>query len=175
MTMKTAVIGYSGSGKSTLAANIAQQQGIEVVHLDRVFWLPGWEHRDREKMRRLIGEYLDSNTDWVIDGNYSKIHFDRRMAEADRIVLMQFSAPACLYRAWKRYRMHKGSTRPSMGEGCPEKLDLEFVWWLLYRGRKKEPRQLLRRVREQYPEKTVWIRNQRQLDAYMKECGLCLN
>ena len=62
----------------------------------------------------------------------------------------------------------------SMTEGCPEKLDLEFIWWLIYKGRGKVSQELLRGVREQYPEKVIWIRNQRQLDQFEKECGLCL-
>ena len=172
--MKIAVIGYSGSGKSTLAGKLGEQYGVDALYLDRVFWLPGWQHRERDEMRCLVGGYLDSHETWVIDGNYSRIHFERRMEEADRIILMQFSPISCLFRAWKRYRRNKGTTRPSMGEGCPEKMDAEFVRWLLWKGRSKESRGLLQGVRQQYPEKVVWIRNQRQLDAYGKECGLCL-
>ena len=173
--MKTAVIGYSGSGKSTLAAKLAEQQEIKALYLDTVFWLPGWEQRDRAGMRDLVEEYLDSHTDWVIDGNYSKVLFERRIEEADRIILMQFSAIACLLRAWKRYRTYRGTSRSSMTEGCPEKMDAEFVRWLLWKGRTKESRDLLRGVREQYPEKVTWIRTQRQLDRFEQECGLCLN
>lgn len=172
--MKTAVIGYSGSGKSTLAAKLAQQQGISPLHLDTVFWLPGWKQRDRVEMRDLVGEYLDSHSEWVVDGNYSRILFERRMEEAECIVLMQFSPIACLIRAWKRYRAYRGTSRESMTEGCPEKMDAEFVCWLLWKGRTKQSRELLRSVREQYPQKVTWIRNQRQLNRFEEECGLCL-
>lgn len=173
--MKTAVIGYSGSGKSTLAAKLAEYQGMKVLHLDTVFWLPGWEHRDRDEMRQIVEEYLDTHADWVIDGNYSKILFERRMEEADRIVLMQFSAVSCLLRAWKRYRTYHGRSRSSMTEGCPEKMDGEFIRWLLWKGRTKTVKALFRCVKERYPEKVTWIRNQRQLDRFEQECGLCLN
>lgn len=172
--MKTAVIGYSGSGKSTLAAKLAQQQGLTALHMDTVFWLPGWKERDRAEMRCIVDAYLTAHDNWVIDGNYSKILFERRMEEADRIILMQFSPLACLWRAWKRYRRYKGSSRKSMAAGCPEKMDAEFVRWLLWKGRTKKSRDLLRDVRERYLQKTVWIRNQRQLDQFEKECGLCL-
>ena len=172
--MKIAVIGYSGSGKSTLCRKLAERNGLPVLHLDSVWWLPGWRERSREDMRSIVAEYLDTHESWVIDGNYAKICFERRMEEADRIVLLQFSALNCLRRVWKRYRMHKGKTRPDMGEGCPEKVDGKFVRWILWDGRTKKHRICFRSVREQYPEKVVWIRNQRQLDHYMKECGLCL-
>ena len=173
--MKTAVIGYSGSGKSTLAVKLAAQQKVTVLHLDTVYWLPGWEPRERDEMRSLVGEYLDTHAEWVIDGNYSKILFERRIEEADHIVLMQFSAVACLLRAWKRYRTYRGRSRSSMTEGCPEKMDAEFIRWLLWKGRTKTSRELLRSVREQYPEKVTLIRNQRQLNRFEQECGLCLN
>lgn len=172
--MKIAVIGYSGSGKSTLAAKLAEQQGLRALHLDTVFWLPGWEKRSREEMRILVGEYLDSHTDWVIDGTYSRILFERRMEEVDVIVLMQFSGIACLLRAWKRYRTYRGKSRSCMTEGCPEKLDLEFISWLLWKGRVKTTRDLFRGVRERYPDKVTRICNQRQLDRFERECGLCL-
>lgn len=173
--MKTAVIGYSGSGKSTLAAKLAHQQGLTALHLDTVYWLPGWQHRERSEMRQILNRYLDSCTDWVIDGNYSKILFNRRMEAADRIILMQFSPLSCLWRALKRYCRYKGRTRTSMAEGCPEKIDAEFILWILWKGRTKGSRDLLRGVRERYPQKVIWIRNQHQLDRFEKECGLCLN
>jgi hypothetical protein len=62
-----------------------------------------------------------------------------------------------------------------MTEGCPEKMDAEFIRWLLWKGRTKTSRELLRSVREQYPEKVTLIRNQRQLNRFEQECGLCLN
>ena len=172
--MKIAVIGYSGSGKSTLAGKLAARNQMEPLYLDTVFWLPGWKERSREEMREIVSSYLDTHEEWVIDGNYSKICFERRMQEADQIILMQFFAVSCLLRAWKRYRQNKGKARVSMTEGCPEKLDLEFIWWLIYEGRKKGARGLHRWVREQYPEKTVRLRNQRQLDEFERRCGLCL-
>lgn len=172
--MKIAVIGYSGSGKSTLADKLGEKYQVDVLHFDSIHWLPGWQERPREDTHRIVGEFLDTHSDWIIDGNYSRIHFDRRMEEADRIVLMQFSALACLWRVWKRYRTYRGKTRPDMGEGCPEKVDWEFAWWVLYRGRCKDKREHLGGLAEQYPEKMVVIRNQRQLDAFEKELGLCL-
>ena len=169
--MKIAVIGYSGSGKSTLAAKLAEEQGTQPLHLDTVFWLPGWERRTREEMRILVGEYLDARENWVIDGNYGKILFERRRSEADHIIFLRFSRIACLFRAWKRYRIYRGKSRSSMTEGCPEKMDGEFIRWILWKGRVKEHRDLFHHVLTGYPQKVTVIRNQRQLDRFEK--GWC--
>ena len=172
--MKIAVIGYSGSGKSTLSRKLAERNHLEVLHLDHVFWLPGWTSRSREEMREIVTRFLDSRDGWVIDGHYSRICFERRMEEADCILLLQFSALNCLWRVWRRYQKYKGCTRADMGEGCQEKLDAEFIRWVLWKGRSRKNRAFLKSVREKYPEKVILIRNQRQLDAYERECGLCL-
>ena len=111
--------------------------------------------------------FLESHTDWVIDGNYSALFYDRRMAEADQIVQMLFPRLVSLYRVVKRYRRFAGRTRPDLPGDCPEKLDGEFIRWILWDGRRKKARDRYRRIREQYPEKTVVLRSQRQIDDFL--------
>lgn len=167
--VKTAIIGYSGSGKSTLARRIGEHDRAEVLHLDRVHFLPGWIERTRQEEQEIVKAFLDSRRDWVIDGNYSKLSYDRRMEEADRIILLLFNRFDCIRRVTKRYNAYKDMIRPDMAEGCSEKLDLEFAFWVLWKGRKKAARDRYRRVREKYPDKTVVIRNQKQLDNFLRE------
>ena len=171
--MKIAIIGYSGCGKSTLAEALSHKLQLPVLYLDTVHHLPGWQARDRADTRRIVGEFLDSNdsTGWVIDGNYGRQHFQRRMEETDAIVLLRFPRLVCLYRAWKRYRTFKGRVRPSMTAGCEEKLDAEFVRWILWKGPKNHGA-LFQEVLENYGDKVTVLRNQRQLDAYYRAQGL---
>ena len=42
------IVGCGGSGKSTLARHLGEKTGLPVVHLDRLWWLPGWVERSRE-------------------------------------------------------------------------------------------------------------------------------
>ncbi|MCQ2454005.1 MAG: DNA topology modulation protein FlaR, partial [Clostridia bacterium] len=72
----------------------------------------------------------------------------------------------------RRYRTYRGKTRPAMAKGCKEKMDGEFVKWILWKGRSKSTRGMFRRVRTQYADKTVVLRSQRQLDAFMQRQGL---
>lgn len=166
--MKIAVIGCSGCGKSTLARFLGEHYDICVLHLDRVHWLPGWKERAVAEKQEIVKDFLDKHSSWVIDGTYSKLFLERRLLEADEIVLMRFCRLACLWRAVKRYFAYRGRTRECMTEGCPEKIDLEFIWWILYKGRSGKHREILERVPAQYPDKTVVIQNQRQLTAYMR-------
>ena len=167
--MKIAIIGFSGCGKSTLAAKLARHYGCEALFLDTVHWLPGWKERPRNEELSIVGDFLDSHDSWVIDGTYSKLHYDRRMEEADRIIFMRFNRFVCFARAVKRYRAYKGRTRESMTEGCPERINFEFAKWLLIDGRTKKRKKKFYDIVEKYPEKSVIIKNQKQLDAFENE------
>lgn len=166
--MKIAIIGYSGSGKSTLAVQLGKRNHTDVLHLDRVQWLPGWEERDLESKDRMVKEFMDTHDSWVIDGNYISLSYDRRMEEADLIIELLFGRIPCYVRAWKRYLTYKGKSRPDMTEGCSEKLDLEFTKWIFFGGRTKEKRKRYRVVRTKYPQKTLVFRNARQVKRFVE-------
>lgn len=164
--MRIAIIGYSGSGKSTLAAQLGQKLQVPVLHLDSVHWLPGWVERPREEEKQIVRAFLDEHDAWVIDGNYSSLWHDERMEKADQILFLNFNRFICLHRAAKRARVYRGKTRPDMGKGCPEKIDLEFAWWILHDGRTAKIRNRYRKLRELYPGKFTEIKNQKALSAF---------
>ena len=166
--MKIAVVGYSGSGKSTLARRLGQIYNIDVLHFDAVHFLPDWEIRNKKEKEKITKDFLDSHESWIIDGNYSKLFYERRMEEADLIIILLFNRFACLGRVVKRYRKYKYTTRPDMGEGCKEKLDTEFIRWVLFEGRTKSKRDCYKNILSRYADKTIVIRTQKQLDNFLK-------
>ena len=170
--MRIQIIGYSGSGKSTLARKLGEKYGVPVLHLDSVEFLPNWEKRPLTEKQRIVTEFLDGNDGWVVDGNYSKLSYDRRMEEADEIVNMDFGRLSCLWRVIKRYHTFKNATRPDMADGCIEILDWAFIKWILWEGRSKETREKRKALAKQYADKVKIIKNQRQLDRYYAEKGI---
>ncbi len=170
--MKIAIIGYSGCGKSTLAEKLGNKHNIPVLYLDKIHWLPNWQERNRDEELKMVRSFLNENESWVVDGNYSKLEYERRLSQADKIIIMSFNRFSCLYRVIKRNIIYKGKSRSSITEGCDEKIDFEFVWWILYKGRTREKIKKLKAVAEMYSHKTVVINNQRQLDSFVKAEGL---
>ncbi len=166
--MKIAIIGYSGCGKSTLARYLGKYYQIPVLFLDRVHWLPGWQEQDLEKEVRQVESFLDKNDSWVIDGNYSKLAYERRMNEADQIIFMNFNCFACFMRILRRYIRSKGRSRRSIAPGCPEKLDGEFIRWILHDGRTKKYRKNYANIQKLYRTKVTVIKNQKQLTAFIR-------
>lgn len=167
--MKIAILGYSGSGKSTLARTLGELYGVPVLHLDTVMFLPNWRERPKDEQLRIVQDFMDSSSGWVIDGNYSNLLQARRLEESDVIVLMLFNRFSALARVVKRYRRYRGRSRPDMAEGCSEKLDAEFIRWVLWRGRVRSKSDHLRAIRTQHPDKCVVLKTQRQINRYLKQ------
>ena len=166
--MKIAIVGFSGSGKSTLARNLSEYYNLPVLHIDTVHHLPAWKHREVDEEKAMMEEFLNSNDNWVIDGNYFKLSFDRRMDEADIIIIMKFNRFKTIYRAHKRYKKYKNTTRPDMTEGCEEKFDFEFFKWLFYKGRSKATKRKYHDIEMKYSDKVVILKSQKQIDKYLK-------
>lgn len=163
--MKIAVMGYSGSGKSTLTQRISEYYRIPALHLDQIQFESGWKERDRETARAMVRSFMEG-TDWVIDGNYRSFYAEERLEAADQIVYLKFSRISCLSRVIRRYRRYKGAVRESMAEGCPEKLDRAFIWWVLYEGRTRKRRAEFKMLLQPYGDKLTILKNQRQLNAF---------
>lgn len=53
MDRRIMIIGGSGSGKSTLARTIGGLTGLPVIHIDPMYWAPGWVQRSPEETRAL--------------------------------------------------------------------------------------------------------------------------
>ena len=102
----------------------------------------------------------------MIDGNYLSLWGERRLEEADWIVMLQFSRWTCLKRVVKRRLHHRGESRPSMTQGCPEKLDGEFLRWILFTGRNAMRREGYEKIARQYPEKVLRFTSPKALESW---------
>lgn len=137
MMKKIVVIGSGGSGKSTLARIIGDITKLPVYHLDALYWRAGWNATPNEEWNAVQRELIKLD-EWIIDGNYGRT-LDIRMEAADTIVFFDLSRWLTTYRVIKRRVMYHGRSRPDLTEGCPEKLDMEFVKWVWNFRRDKRP------------------------------------
>lgn len=161
------IIGYSGSGKSTLAQELGHRYGCEILHLDCVHWLPGWKERADEEKNEIVSEFLDSHESWIIEGNYKSLCYERRMREATQIIFLEFPVHICLYRVLKRYFAYRGKSRESITEGCEEKIDWEFLWWILHEGRNRDHRTRGRKACEENAEKAIILKKPREVKDFL--------
>ncbi len=122
------IIGSGGAGKSTMARALGEKLGLPVVHLDKLFWKPGWVETPKEEMDAKILAEMEK-PQWIIDGNYNRT-LSKRLEYCDTAIYLDYSRFTCLFGALKRVIRNLGRVRSDMGEGCPEKFDLEFLKWI---------------------------------------------
>ena len=122
------IIGCGGSGKSTLARQLGEKTGLPVVHLDKLFWHPGWVESSKEEIDAKIMQII-SEPRWILDGNYNRT-LPKRLEKCDTVIYLDFSRFACLMGVAKRVLTTYGTVRPDMAEGCPERFDWEFLQWV---------------------------------------------
>ena len=159
------IIGCGGAGKSTLARLLGGKLNLPVVHLDKLFWRPGWEQISREEFEVLHREAL-AGEKWIIDGN-----FDRTMGEriryCDTVIYLDFSRYACLLGVAKRIMTSYGKVRPDMGEGCPERIDWEFLKWVWNFNKNKRER-IYSLLNEFEGVETIVLKNRRMVKRFLK-------
>jgi adenylate kinase family enzyme len=160
------VIGSGGSGKSTVATRLGALLNLEVSHLDKFFWQPGWVKPATEDWVQTVTELM-SRDSWILDGNYSGT-LELRFEKCDTIIFLDLSRWLCLWRIVRRVLRYRKDLRPDMAEGCPEKLDLEFVMWVWNYPRRTKPKvvQLLRERCE--GKEIVWLRSRREVEGFLR-------
>jgi len=125
-------MGSSGSGKSTLARQLGEHLNLPVMHVDTFIWQPGWVLTPKDEREQAIAA-ATAQPAWVFDGN-------KWLTQADTVIFIDINRFVCLWRVFKRWAKYYGQTRPDLTEGCPEKIDLEFlvyIWTWQHRKRRK--------------------------------------
>lgn len=160
------IIGCGGAGKSTLARKLGELTGIPVVHLDKLFWKPGWVERTPEEFDPIIQQEIEKD-EWIMDGNFNRT-MPQRVQRCDTIIYLDFSRVACLLGVLKRVLTTYGTVRPDMGEGCPERIDFEFLKWVwTYNKNKRERNYKL--LNEATHAETIVLKNRRSVKRFLKK------
>ena len=161
------VIGPSGSGKSTVARELGSALGINVIHLDAVFWNPGWIETPRPQFREAVQELVKGES-WIMDGSYSNT-LDIRLPEADTVVFLDLPRRTCLWRVVRRRLQYRGRSRPDIAPGCPERLTWELLKWIWDYPRNQRPRTL--EFLDQYAEgrRIVRLGSAQEIDNFIAE------
>lgn len=159
------IIGCGGAGKSTLARQLGEKLNLPVVHLDKLFWKPGWVEESQDEFDRKLALELEKPR-WIIDGNFNRT-MPQRLEKCDTLIYLDFSRWTCLLGVVKRILTTYGTVRPDMGEGCPERFDLEFLKWVWNYNKDKRQRNYQLLQQAVHAEKIV-LKNRRMVKHFLK-------
>jgi adenylate kinase family enzyme len=163
------ILGNAGSGKSTLARRLGGRLGLPVIHLDALFWNPGWTEPDAEVFRAKVREAVTGD-DWVSDGNYLSRTFDLRLPRADLVIWLDTPRRTCMARViWRTLR---GGRREDLADGCREQVDAHYLEFLRYTwnfDRKSKPRLEAARAQMAPDAPVVRLRTRREVEAFVDQ------
>lgn len=163
---RVTIVGSPGAGKSTLARNMHSILRIKVIHLDRVFWEPGWKEKSRDKRIDILQKII-LDRQWIIEGTYLGAS-EPRLEAANTIIFLDIPFYVCLIRVFIQRFKHRGKHRRDLHEGCKERLNLKRILKVLafpIRGR----RTLYKELKNYETEKIVRLRSTKEVDRFLAQ------
>lgn len=99
---RIALLGPAGAGKSWLARQLAEILEVPVIHLDRLYWKPGWVATPDPEWQAIQLRELERDS-WIADGiQEGRIDARLWLDAADTIVFMDVSPLTSVWRVTKR-------------------------------------------------------------------------
>ncbi len=86
---RISVVGTTGSGKTTIAREISGRLKLPYVELDALYWDENWTGVSDQIFRGRVITATKA-TEWVIDGNYSRVR-DLVWERANTVVYLDYS------------------------------------------------------------------------------------
>ena len=157
MERKMIVIGCPGAGKSTFARGLAEKTGIDLYHLDAIYWRKDCSHISRAKLIAEQKKILKKDS-FIIDGNY-KSTLEMRIEKADLVFLFDLPVEVCIYGA-----THRRGKRPEMPCELPDGDELvEFI-----KSFNAEVKPIIDDLLERYNSKVIVFHSHEEADDYLR-------
>ncbi|HVF47034.1 MAG TPA: DNA topology modulation protein [Pyrinomonadaceae bacterium] len=161
---KIMVVGSGGAGKSTFSKHLGEILGIEVIHLDQLYWRPNWIDTPKDEWAAMVRDLVKRET-WIMDGNFGGTR-QIRLNACDTAIWLDIPRAICMYRVLKRAIVYRNRSRPDMAEGCNERLDWDFIRWVW--NYPKRARTRIAKELEQAPGKRIVIlRSRRDVERFL--------
>ena len=157
------VIGPCGAGKSTLSTVLGKKLDLTVFHMDQLNWRPGWIESSKDEIRARLADIVVTDR-WLIDGNYGGT-LAVRLEHADTIVYLDYPIRLCVLRLLRRIWKYRGQSRPDMTEGCPERFNLAFLFYLMRWN--SGPRIRTETQLKGYETKVIRLQSPQELERWM--------
>lgn len=166
---RVAIIGSGGAGKTTMARALSEHTGLPVVHLDKLYWKPGWTPTPHDVWQQHHHQLLAQDS-WIIDGNYGAT-MELRLSAADTVIFLDTPRLLCLWRVLKRSLERRFSSRQAtdVPEGCPERLTHEFLRWIWNYPKSRRPA-LLQKLSSLKGKRVVRLRSRREVATFLRGC-----
>jgi|SRR6266700_1953020 adenylate kinase family enzyme len=163
------IIGAPGAGKSTLARTLHTITKLSVIHLDSLFWKPGWRKTPKAAWIALQQEIVQGE-EWIIDGTYQST-MDIRLEAADTIIFLDIPRPLYFWRVIKRHILYRRKPRPDLAKGCPEKITWRYLGevWNFPTNERGTLIEKFSNLKRQEQKQIIWLTSVHTVSTFVKE------
>jgi len=165
---KILIIGSGGAGKSTMARRLHDATGIEVIHLDKVFWRPNWVETPKDEWEKTVENLLKKDS-WIMDGNFGGT-LETRIAACDTVIFLDLPRTVSVRQAFTRFLFYQENSRPDMAEGCGEKFDLEFYKWIWDYPKRTKPKVEALIKQFQDTKEIIRLTSKKEIEDFFMNC-----
>lgn len=166
---RIALLGPAGAGKSWLGRQLADLLDVPVIHLDRLYWKPGWVATPDVEWQAIQLRELERDS-WIADGIQEGMNDTTLWLDAaDAIVFMDASPLTSIWRVTKR-RLDS-TDGPEMPADCKPApfyrafpRFLNFIW--AYR-RVVRPEVLADLARREHDQQVAILRNEEDVQRFL--------
>ncbi|MDB5259055.1 MAG: topology modulation protein [Candidatus Taylorbacteria bacterium] len=161
------IIGRSGAGKTTFAGKLGKVLNRDVIHLDNIFWKPGWVRAfTSDEWQKKIND-LTEKEEWILDGNYHNT-LAMRLQRADTVIFFDFNPFRTLVNACMRKHLP-----PKESGDTVERLHSEVGFFKLVKSIFKFPTRKVREQIEKTAGKDVFvIKNRREAEQTLQKLAM---
>jgi adenylate kinase family enzyme len=112
------IIGCCGSGKTTFAKELHAITGLDLIHLDKLYYGADWKRPSDDSWREIVNREI-ARDQWIIDGNYNGT-LDLRLERADTVFFFRISTIRCLWNVTVRIlrQLWTNETRDDVPLSC---------------------------------------------------------
>jgi len=155
------IIGNGGTGKSTLGDKLSKILNIEVFHLDRMTFLPGWERVPEDEFRKTLDEVMQKEN-WIIEGWSYHTTLKHRLKEANVIIYLKFPIYVCYIYALERHIKYSYRQNPYDPDNSPilnKTFKMVKAMWKVYKEYEPEFQLMFEEIKDK---KKVYVFGKRK-------------
>ena len=155
------VIGCPGAGKSIFSRKLHNVTGIELFHLDAIYWNSDCTHISRQKLIKKQKEILKKEC-FIIDGNYKRT-LELRILQPDVIFFFDLPTEICIQGAQNRV-----GNRPEMPCQLPSNDELiDFI-----RSFNTDVKPKIISLFEKYNSNVITFHSHKEADDYIEKLSI---
>ncbi len=166
------IIGNGGTGKSTLGEKLGKILNLEVTHLDKITYNPGWTRVDEDVFKKKLAGII-SKENWIIEGWSYHSTLRLRLEASTIIIYLKYSIFICYWYAFIRHVKYSYRQNPYDPDNSPilnKTGKMVKAMWKVYKVYEPELQQMLKEF--EHTKRLLVFESRKDLNRFLKKTEL---